>query len=234
MTKKIIALSLAALLLVIACVSGTWAYLKDSDGAKNVMVVGNVTIEQNETTANGAAFAQDQKLLPAQYVSAPTVDANGLLDGIDNEIDKFVSVKNTGTEDAYIRTIFLFEADGKDATKIDNVHYTCVQELVWSDFTVTLNGVVYHVATATYADPVAKDGTTAHSLKQIYLDNSVGNEWFEAVGEKYDIYAFSQAVQSAGFTDSGEGATYALDAAFGEVTAEHVTTWFGEVFTAQP
>lgn len=232
MKKKIIALTLAAVLLMIAVVGGTYAYLKDTDGAKNVMTVGNVMIEQIETMKDGTAFVNNtQKLIPAEYTATPVEGTDGLLEGVDNEIDKFVSVKNTGTEAAYIRTIFLFEADGGNADAIDVVHYSDDQSLVWPGFTVTIDSVIYHVAYATYANPVAKDDTTAYSLKQLYLDNNAGNEWYEAVNGSYDIYAFSQAVQSEGFENADE----ALAAAFGELNAANVVAWFNTVdFTPAP
>jgi len=77
MKKRIIALSVAAVLLVLACIGGTYAYLKDVDGAKNVMTVGNISITQNEEQraydANGnytgvlEAFEDGKRIRPAVY-----------------------------------------------------------------------------------------------------------------------------------------------------------------------
>ncbi|MBQ4067243.1 MAG: hypothetical protein IJD22_06325, partial [Clostridia bacterium] len=66
MKKKIIALSVAAILLIMAVVGGTFAYLTDKDYAENTMVMGNVNIEQNEYEhdASGAlvSFTQNKPL----------------------------------------------------------------------------------------------------------------------------------------------------------------------------
>ena len=238
MKKKIIALTVAAVLLMMAVVGGTYAYLKDTDGAKNVMVTGNVKIVQNETDRNGATFQQDQKLVPAVYNGTLSYDGESALYGkifdetVDGEIDKFVTVTNTGTEAAYIRTILLFEDD--EADKVGEKLHTLNdksdgQEMVWllddqgKEIFVTIGGEKFAVAVCTYNTALAAGATSAPSLKQIFLDPSVDNEWFTLVNGKYDIYAFSQAVQSAGFED--EGATVALNAAFGEVTADNVTAW---------
>ena len=87
--KRLIALALAATMLICAAVVGTVAYLTDTDHDVNVMVMGNVKINQFEmerVKENGAwvsasetdkygytpdklqSFTQGQRLLPAIYM----------------------------------------------------------------------------------------------------------------------------------------------------------------------
>lgn len=92
MKKKIIALCLAVCLIAIAAVTGTMAYLTDYDQATNVMVYGNVSIQQHEyqrdknddgswktDTIDGVTsyvleeFEQDKPLFPAIIPNGGTV-----------------------------------------------------------------------------------------------------------------------------------------------------------------
>jgi len=100
MKKKIVALCLVVALVATAVVSGTLAYFTDTDEATNTFTSGNVKIEQNEKDRNGKAFVQGQKLMP---IVDDKKDENGYHLGA-NYIDKIVTVSNTGTEAAYIRT----------------------------------------------------------------------------------------------------------------------------------
>lgn len=135
MKKKILALCLVVVLAVTAVTSATLAYFTDKDADKNTFVVGNVKIVQNEEQrpvdddgeyTNGAVigFVDDQALVPAVI---PDGSESGSYDGtitvaggkeykiwdasINGEIDKFISVTNKGTEEAYVRTIIAFEDD---------------------------------------------------------------------------------------------------------------------------
>lgn len=81
MKKRIVTICLVAALLA-TCFAGTYAYLQDTDAAKNTMVVGNVTIEQYEwqrekdadgTYKKGTIDGKDS------YVLGPFVDNKPLL-----------------------------------------------------------------------------------------------------------------------------------------------------------
>ena len=98
-------------------IGGTIAYLTDTDGDANVMVVGNVMIEQNEQDRNGNDFVQGQYLLPL-VGSAAIKDANGYPNAA-NYLDKIVTVTNTGKNDAWVRTIIAIPAIDYDG-KADN------------------------------------------------------------------------------------------------------------------
>lgn len=220
--KKAIALLLAAVLLVAASVMGTIAYLTDSDKDVNTMSAGNVYIVQNETDRNGGPYVDKQKLVPAVF--------NGT--DYENVLDKFVTVTNTGTEPAYVRTILLFE-NNADNEVMEKIHLvmddTDGQNAVWllnADGTpvlVNVNGTNYSIAVCTYDSVLAKDATTAPSLEQVYLDPTADNSWYDLLGDdgEFSIIAFSQAVQAQGF----DNAENALNTAFGEVTSAAVAEW---------
>lgn len=96
--KKIVALIFAFALCITATFSATVAYLTDTDDDTNVFTVGNVEIEQNEKNRNGEDF-EDQKIFPIVNDSTE----NGYHMG-NNYVDKIITVTNTGSEDAYVRT----------------------------------------------------------------------------------------------------------------------------------
>lgn len=87
MKKKILAMCLCVAMLAIAIVGGTLAYFTDTDYETNVFTTGDVAIDLIEVFD-----AQNAKLLP----------------GID--IQKEVTVKNTGSESAYVRVHVAFPA----------------------------------------------------------------------------------------------------------------------------
>jgi len=95
MKKKILALCLVVVLAVTAVTGATLAYFTDTEGAKNVMTVGNVAIEQYEKDSEGDDFEDNQKMYP--------------IVNDENWIDKIVTVKNTGSEEAYVRTLIAFQ-----------------------------------------------------------------------------------------------------------------------------
>ena len=249
MKKKILIASLAVIMIVTAIAGASLAYLQDTDHDKNTMTVGNVKIVQNETDRNGDAFVEGQKLLPAVYneltKDLTITDTNGKSidvwgDSINNEIDKFVSVTNNGTESAYIRTIFAFEtqrhyAAGTDEVVADlqDVYIGFNGSFDYLNRYIVVNGVEYALASYTYkglnGDGVIPAGaTTESSLRQIFLAPTAGNEFYDFIGEEYDILALSQAVQTAGF----DSADQALNAAFGDLATIEDSVligWFNEV-----
>ena len=122
MKKRILTIALVIALLA-TCFAGTYAYLTDTKAAKNVMVVGNISIEQfeKERDASGALvdFTQNKPAVPAVGYTAwdaEGVDVNGVSmkvfddEAMKNVIDKIVYVQNTGNVGAYIRTIVAIEA----------------------------------------------------------------------------------------------------------------------------
>ena len=115
--RKILTLAMAVMMVAILAVGGSLAYFMDTDNETNVFTVGNVEIDLIED------FVQNSKLYP-------NVDVN-----------KDVFVKNTGSENAYVRVHVAFPTvlddgmPGLDASK-NSLHWNfsadSVQEGKWS------------------------------------------------------------------------------------------------------
>lgn len=104
--RKILSLAMALSIVAIMAVGATLAYFTDTDSKTNTFTVGNVTIEQYEKDRDGKDFVDDQKLFP---IVDDDKNAEGYHTG-KNYLDKIVTVKNTGTEAAYVRTHIAFPA----------------------------------------------------------------------------------------------------------------------------
>ncbi len=242
MSMKKKALMGASYVLVAAmAIGGTVAYLTDTDKDINVMTLGNVQIEQieqewNEDKTELVEFTQDKPLLP--YVGslswADKDDEHGgayRTFAMENVVDKYVSVKNTGRNNAYVRTIIALEMgsykyeeftmvgisnNSANGVEFPNLHWS------WDEVkTVNIEGKNYNVMIATYDEALAPNATTIPSMLQVYLDKTATNETVENLdgnnNGKYDILVFSQAVQADGFADADS----AFAETFGEITAEN-------------
>ena len=128
-----------------------------------------------------------------------------------NAQDKIVTVKNTGKSDAYVRTWIALEepfTEGRIGVNVgDTTKY--IQDPAWAS--VTIDGVQYSVSCFTYKEALKPGEVSTPSLFQVYLNYKATNEDMELLGDTYEILAFSQAVQTAGFAD----AKTALNTAFG-------------------
>ena len=248
--KKVLLMCTAYVLVAALAIGGTIAYLQDTDSDVNVMTLGNVSIEQieQERDANGnlVPFTQAKPLYPAVYegdqlymVPADQQPVSSVKDWEvtpinENVIDKIVTVKNTGKSEAYVRTIIAFETDNAtDNTAWNKMHQivnrnreTVAQSVLEY---VEIDGVGYVILMYTYKAALAPGETSMPSLKQVYMNKEVTNEDCEAVdGNKngvYDILVISQAIQTEGF----DNAATALNTGFGELNAENVAKWFGDM-----
>lgn len=241
--KKALLGATAVALTAAVSIGATLAYLTDSDEDVNVMTLGNVYIDQIEQERvddkNGqnqlVDFEQNQPMLPAVYPGdwidwAPESDwvvpgdqAWKVVEDNTNVIDKFVTVKNTGESDAYIRTIFAFEWDKDEdlmhlITNSTNIQEGATWTWEWLDGLAEIDGATYQIAVATYTQPVKPGATTIPSLKQVYMDKAATNEYCAKFGDTYDILVFSQAVQADGFDSIIEGPNAALEEAFGVIS----------------
>ena len=245
MKKKLVALFLVVALLAIAVTGATLAYFTDTDSVKNVMTVGNVDIEQIEQQRNAATgalepFVQNKPLFPAYFAgsSIPYADpakypvANDeawkVCEDNANVVDKFVTVKNIGKSDAYVRTIVAYEGDetyGPLGAFIHVVHNKVGVTIEENIGVIDINGTKYTVMVYTYDAIVAPNETTNPSLKQIYMNKKADNDDVAVYGDTYDVLVLSQAVQAAGFTT----ATQALDEAFGDVTTTTAAEWLKDL-----
>lgn len=249
--KKAIAWMLVVALTAAIAVGGTLAYLTDTDEDTNVMTLGNVKIDQLEyervdvETGNENAevqeFHDNKPLYPAvtedgfdytpgdSYVDWTQIGKDGYTSQIwdpakiNNEVDKMVFVKNKGTYDAYVRSIFAFEA-GK-YTSLDEFRNMVHLNLNETDWTwdwqptpVTIGESTYFVATATYSKILTPGALTEISLSQVALDAAASNADVEAFGDTYQVLVKTQGVQTAGFPD----ADTALKAGFGAVDTDNI------------
>ena len=153
-------------------------------------------------------------------------------DSLNNEIDKVISVTNKGNLPAYIRTIILIENLDRnvehDIMEMVHINRNAASKDIteqWLPMRANIDGVLYSVGVYTYENELAAGATSAPSLKQIWLDPSAGNDWYDMLEDgKMNIIAISQAAQTTGFDSAEE----ALNTAFGEVTADNISTWLAD------
>ena len=137
--KKVIAWLLVLSLTAAISIGATLAYLTDTDEDVNVMTLGKVKIDQLEyervdveskdEDAEVRKFRDDKPMYPAvidkekfnwttgdSYVDWEQIGKEDYTSSIwnpeqiNNEVDKMVFVKNKGTYEAFVRTVFAFEA----------------------------------------------------------------------------------------------------------------------------
>ena len=225
LNKKITTLSLVAALAATTIIGGTMAYFTDIDRKDNVFTTGNVKIELVEIFDE-----QNSKLIPATGSAQ-----NGTLK---NGVTKEVSVKNIGSEEAYVRVhiaipkildngnptfdagknVLHFNYDknsigeGKwDWSKTAGAPY----EGDWNYYPETIDGIDYNVYVVTYGEKLSAGVTTKNAIHQVYLDSKVTNEQVrkinEVLGTDWKIKVIAEGTQAAGFDDAYE----ALNTAFG-------------------
>ena len=249
--KKIIAWLLVLALTAAISIGATLAYLTDTDEDVNVMTLGKVKIDQLEyervndefkdADATVQEFHDNKPLIPAvtdkdftyipgdTYVDWTQIGKDGYTSDIwdpskiNNEQDKMVFIKNKGDYDAFVRSVFAFEA-GKYATlaefrqmvhlNLNETDYTWE----WVETPVTIGESTYFVATATYNKVLAPGALTEISLSQIALDKTATNADVEAFGDTYQILVKSQGIQADGF----ENAAMALHDGFGAINDKNI------------
>lgn len=256
-----VALSTMTLVAVAAgSVAGTLAYLKaETPTAVNAQTVGNVKIEQIEQQrvdddANQnklEAYVPFAALNPCYYEGSsipwapedewviPSNQAWKVVEDTEGVIDKFVSVKNTGENAAYVRTIIALEV-GKDGVNdpychvvhnTTNIQQGATWELKWlteATKPVQIGDAYYALGVYTYTEALPAGETTIPSLKQIYLDKTATNEVMEAYGDTFNILVMTQAVQAQ---MNGLTPEEALNEAFTEITtANH--PWSDTVYVS--
>ena len=190
--------------------------------------------------ASGAL--EDHYVNYGDFVTADVVEGATAWNGVwgtslNNVMDKFVFVENTGKSDAYYRTIILLEYDeteSKNSAGQTMIHYNYNGNTLFSWEhnlgTVTVDGEKYFVLVATYQNALKSGTVSRPSLLQVGLDGEATNEIVAQFGATYDILVLSQAVQAEGFTSADQ----ALDAGFGDATLENIAEWFGGTSISAP
>ena len=261
MKNRKLILIVSLVLAMTMSLGGTLAYLSDTDADVNTMVLGNVTIVQNEqerdADGNLVEFTQNKPLLPAVYDSPmlsqeddgtkwPVANVDAWQTYVDNAnvVDKFVTVTNKGNTDAYVRTIIAYEGNTFENDSLQRNIYTN-DKITPFEFAglVSIHGKTYFVQVLTYKDALGAKETSTPSLKQVYLKKEAKNDDLKDLDANgngtYDILVISQAVQANGFTDvngNGTAADDALNAGFNEgkaLTPDVIAAWFEELYSAE-
>ena len=173
MRKKIVALSMAVLMLAVCVIGGTLAYFTDTDTEDNTFTVGNVKINLIEKNADGTDFTDDQVLLPGSKT--------------ENNVAKKVTVENIGKSDAYCWIEVWVPAaldDGDDNSPTapglgNSLHFNYGANVTETKATFLgskeINGVSYNGYVHFVKDDAAvKAGeSSAQLLDQVYMDKKV-------------------------------------------------------------
>lgn len=193
--KKILVLALTLAMVAILAVGGSLAYLTDNKSATNTFTVGNVKIAliEQERGENGLqAFTQNKKLYPIVGSAQGEQDEYNM-PVAKNYVDKMVTIKNTGSEKAYIRAYFALPSvldDGYETfnagknvlhfnfgntaagASTDGVQWIWMHGSKWNYFETTISGIKYNVYYADYYQAVDAGATTEQLVKGVYLDKS--------------------------------------------------------------
>lgn len=209
---KALAVSLCAILLVVASVMGTMAYLTSTETVKNTFTVGNVSIKLDEAKVNedgkpieGADRVKENSyhLMPGhKYTKDPTVT---VLKGSDdsyvrmNVTVKFKNKLNDTTLATKLDEIFLGYDANEWERKGDRVITTETDE---KDPTKEYTQITYEYR---YKETVsAKDGKDVvlpALFTGIQIPDSWTNDNLSAIGE-FDIDIVAEAIQADGFEDA--------------------------------
>jgi len=206
--RNILALGLAFVLTVAGTVGVTLAWLQDEDAQTNTFTVGNVAIDLIEygqdKDGNQVAFESEdalKKLLPATGSAQNDTLKNGII--------KEVTVKNTGSENAYIRVHIAIPTVLDDGTPDFNagkntLHFNYDADSIgegkwdwskeyndgkyegnWNFYATTIDGVGYNVYVVTYTSEVASEvEIEEYAMHQVYLDPKVKNDDLAGLDDK--------------------------------------------------
>ena len=228
MKKKILSMCLVVVLLAIAIVGGTLAYFTDTEQVDNTMVIGNVEINIEElayTDTDGDGNPDWHSFEDDEFVLYPIVDEKGIL-----SYNKMVYTFNTSKseDDAYIRTIVLFECNDDIPDGTTSIHYdfdTSSSKVVEAVKKVEIGGEMYNVVVFVAANeqPIAVD-ESLKTLTSVWMDKNVTSEQIAGWGDdgKVDIKVLSQGIQAEGLDHAA-----AMDA-LGEVDETNLQKWFSE------
>lgn len=212
--KKIITLATAVIVVIMAVTGATLAYFKDTDQVNNTFAIGSVEIDlieqERKFDDDGEAtledFTQNKPLYPiVGTVDYPTTDNEYKMpdpDKVSNYVDKMVTIKNTGSADAFVRAYiaipaaldsdedaFNEEGPGHGALRFD-LYNRLGADTNWSrqtdsgkikSFKTTINGIAYNVYYADYDKVLAPGETTTRFFDGLYLDSSFEIERVETI-----------------------------------------------------
>ena len=194
--KSILMAAIAVMLVAVLVVGGTLAYFTDTKAATNTFTVGDVKINliEQERGENGLQDFTQKKALYPIVGSAQGEQDEYNMPVAKNYVDKMVTIKNTGSEAAYIRAYFAIPSaldDGYETfnagknvlhfnfgntqagASTDGVQWIWMHGNKWNYFETTMaDGIKYNVYYADYYQAVDGGATTVQLLKGVYLDKS--------------------------------------------------------------
>ena len=254
--KKSLLLVLSFALVAVVSVTSTLAYLSAQDNEANVFTAGQVDVEliEQQRNADGTAlekFKQGKELLPIVGSAQGEKDKFGLPTAA-NYVDKIVTVKNTGRNDAWVRVLVGFPValDAEQASEMplhwnigtyfdaegnyngNGVEAPYNWNIDMLDYVVEVNGIEYNVYSFTYKTTLANgEETPDPAIVGLYLDSRVNydadNNVYTMNGTEikgFDGNVIMPVVAQA--VQAGGFATgeAAFEAAF-PVSADNVKTW---------
>lgn len=205
MKKKVTAIALAVCILAVAVIGATMAYFTDTDSKTNTFTFGKVDIdlteESNEdkekgvkagTVGTDGGITYPGVLPGLVYSKVPTVTVK------DDSLPAYVVITAT------IPTIY--DWDGLFNGTFDDVHFNMKKERVGE------NTIYYFYA----IDPV-QPGKSVTPFTQVKINPALTQN---DVAEKFDMVINAYAIQTDGFSNTGE----AFEAAFTPTSADALST----------
>lgn len=212
--QKIITLATAVIVVIMAVTGATLAYFKDTDRVSNTLTVGSVEIDlieqerrfDQDGEVSLGDFTQNKPLYPVVGdVDNDTIETEYAMPDptkVSNYVDKMVSVKNTGSADAYVRAyiaipavldsdedVFAEHGPGHGALRF-SLYNILDADTNWERqqengdikrFNTTIDGIAYNVYYADYTEILAPGETTTRFFDGLYLDKDFDIDRVETV-----------------------------------------------------
>lgn len=183
-TKKVLVLSLCAVMLVTASVLGTMAYLTSTDEVVNTFTVGNVAITLDETDVDNSTPGDNDR---------DKANAYKLIPGHEYGKDPIVHV-DTNSEDCV-----LFVKVANEITAIEDADKSVASQMAENDWEVVdANNGIYVYGSAT-APTVVSGGSNAAVFETFTVAGTVDNTTLASYENK-TITVTAYAVQADGFS----------------------------------
>ncbi len=212
--KKAMLMTLCAIILVVATVFGTMAYLTSTDEVENTFTVGNVkiTLDEAKVNTNGSPVegadrvkANEYKLMPGHtYTKDPTIHVDAASE------DCFIRAKVTLTNAKEWIAIATKYADNKVENIIkgtdDNIWWVSQPAVDETANTVTYTFVYKNES---HTDELGKRIWTSTDSKDLVLFNEIAipggltNDELKSVGAS-KITVVAEAIQADGFKNADE------------------------------
>ena len=229
MKKKILSLCLVVALAATAIIGGTLAYFTDKDQASNTFELGGVDITLTEKKYENGTWTniEDPDGTATLGQLDPVSDDWAKVTAAGYAFNKGVFTINE-EDTAYIRNYVAIESIGDQTVNNENVGD--IYKIWYNDSAVnnpSEGGKLRHgsVLTQTFEDvdiddvkydilvfdtldnAAVESGDSFMTLTTVTLKEWVTNEMIEQLGDQFEIYTWSEAIQVSGFADHAEAMT---------------------------